>query len=174
MAFSFFAKRVGKATPRFQSQAFIKTMEDQARKFAKTEVLPMYEAGVSNWQDEDKPDFEIKQYIMMNRFLLAVGTYSENFRIYKFVDEGTSIRWAVMSPDWISKTDPKRYWSEAGYGHVVVRGRRMMDLGIHPRPGLQPRDFTGQIMKIMEPWWKKWMADALRLARIDMEMESWK
>lgn len=170
MAFSFFARRIGKANVRLNSQAFVRVIEDRINEFGESQVLPMYREGVWNWQEEHRPKFSLHFYQMLNSFRIAVGTESENYDIYRYVDQGTNIRWAVMSDDWVSKTDKSRYYSEQGQGEVVMTGRGYMTRhGIGPKPGLEPRNFTKQIMETMTPKWKLWMRYAVRDARISME-----
>lgn len=62
-----------------------------------------------------------------------------NDRIFKFLDEGTKIRWALMSRDWISKTRPGVYKSGSGRGYVRMRGSSKMPF---PRPGIKARNWT--------------------------------
>lgn len=175
MAWSILVKKIGKPQLRLNSAAFVKTMREQMETFANAEVIPMYEAGVQTWSELNKPDFTTKFFISSSGFVFAIGTNSENSDVYRFIDQGTSHRWALMSYDWISKSDPSRYWSENGRGTVLLRGRKeMSEWGLGPRMGIEARDFTGNIMKEIQPWWKRWTKDAMRLALIDMKMGSWK
>lgn len=173
MAFSFFARRIGKASVRLKNEAFTRIIDNRVREFGEQQVLPMYKEGVWNWEPEHQPHFSLHYYQMLNSFRIAVGTDSENYDIYRYVDQGTSIRWAIMSSDWVSKTDKSRYYSIAGQGEVVARGKSYMTKhGLGPKQGLEPRNFTRQIMEIMTPKWKLWMRYAVRDARIAMENES--
>lgn len=67
---------------------------------------------------------------------------------YSYLNFGTSIRWALMTGNWKSKTKPGRIGSGPGRGRVIVAGRRAMTRrGIRPRPGIKARHFDKQIVK---------------------------
>jgi len=67
---------------------------------------------------------------------------------WRWLDEGTKIRWALMSTDWRSKTKPGRFKSGRGRGRVVIAGRRAMtQRGIRPRPGIQARNWSQTLTK---------------------------
>lgn len=61
--------------------------------------------------------------------------------IYFFVSGGTRVRYATMSPDWRSKTQPGRLAAGAGRGRVLFVSRR------RPRPGIEARNFDDQIVE---------------------------
>lgn len=63
---------------------------------------------------------------------------------FRWLDEGTSKRWALMSSDWKSKTKPGTLKSGRGAGRVVVVGKRRMR---RPRPGIKARGWTEKITK---------------------------
>ncbi len=63
------------------------------------------------------------------------------------LDKGTSVRYAVMSRDWQSKTARGRLQSGRGAGRVVARGRRAVP---NPMPGIQARGWTPMINKMMK------------------------
>lgn len=80
-----------------------------------------------------------------------------------WLDEGTRIRWAVMSPDWVSKTKPRTLGSQSGSGRVIIAGRRAMTArGIAPRPGIKARQFTKEIVVRRSRPYSKAMTRALR------------
>ena len=63
-----------------------------------------------------------------------------------YLDQGTKIRWALMSKDFRAKTQSRSLRSGSGAGEVVVAGRsRMQKLGIPPRPGIKPRFFSNTL-----------------------------
>lgn len=69
-------------------------------------------------------------------------------RVYSFINYGTSIRWAVMSSDWRSKTRPGSIRPRSGRGKPVVIGRRAMTRrGISPKPGIRARRFDKAIVE---------------------------
>jgi hypothetical protein len=79
--------------------------------------------------------------------------------IWHWLDEGTSERWAVMRSPYLSKTQPGAIQSNPGlrtFGgpngeYTAIRGRRaMMAHGMGPMPGIESRDFSGQIGELLE------------------------
>lgn len=81
---------------------------------------------------------------ILNRSL----TVSTRDRRMVHVDRGTSVRWAVMSPDFRPKTRVRSLSSRKGAGRTVVRGRRaMVARNIAPRPGIAPHFFSDEIAK---------------------------
>lgn len=72
--------------------------------------------------------------------VLFVGTDDDR---YRWVNNGTRIRWALTSRDWKSKTTPRKLTPGPGAGRIVIYGRRAMTAaGIQPRPGIKAREFT--------------------------------
>ena len=65
--------------------------------------------------------------------------------IFKFVSGGTRVRYATMSKDWISKTQPNVIGSGPG------RGRKMFVSRAHPRPGIKARNFPHIIVQKWTP-----------------------
>ncbi|MBN9393108.1 MAG: hypothetical protein J0I20_34060 [Chloroflexi bacterium] len=85
---------------------------------------------VSNWKD--KVVFTIKTLPMERQ----VGTSN---RIFKFVSQGTPVRYAYMSTDFMAKTKPGSLTSGSGAG-------RKWGVNVNnPRPGIKARDFDKQI-----------------------------
>jgi hypothetical protein len=65
-----------------------------------------------------------------------------------WLNEGTRIRWALMSKDWQSKTRVRWFGSGRGSGRVVIAGKRaMMRRGIRPRPGIEARGWSEDLQK---------------------------
>lgn len=62
-------------------------------------------------------------------------------KIYFFVSGGTSVRYATMSQDWRSKTQPGRFAAGPGRGRVLFVNKR------RPKPGIKARNFDKQIVK---------------------------
>lgn len=103
-------------------------------------------------------DFDATQRTFRRKFPVVVRDESGRNRIawaclvdgeiYVYISEGTGIRWAVMSSDWRSKTQPGRMKPGRGRGRVVIAGRRAMTArNIRPRPGIKGRKFDKQIAK---------------------------
>jgi hypothetical protein len=78
----------------------------------------------------------------------AVNDGSFGWRKFNWINKGTSIRYAVLSDDWISKTFPGRLAATEGQGEVLIAGRAMIEEGYPPEPGLEERDFDKQIREL--------------------------
>ena len=87
-------------------------------------------------------------------------------KIYNILNAGTSIRWAVMSQDFIPKTAPKFIGSGPGGGHVVIRGGAMIKAGIPARPGIEARKWDEAVKEKMAPEFEKEMQSALQKAML--------
>lgn len=107
------------------------------------ETQKLYEQTVATWQG-DKPFFESLISLMHNDATVLTGPNGSEMALkkFKFLDEGTSKRYAIMSKDWRSKTRPGVLRSGRGAGRVVVVGRRRMK---RPRPGIRARGWTEKI-----------------------------
>jgi hypothetical protein len=103
---------------------------------------------------KDPPKFKEK--------IQDVGTQSIQMEVFpvpevpfKFVDEGTRVRRAVMSADFIAKTKPNFIGSRAGRGGVVFIGKNVK------RPGIKARNFTKIIKRNNESIFRKAINNAL-------------
>jgi len=101
---------------------------------------------IRTWQGE-KPKFET--LVGLDRppggaTVLTGPTGSEKaVNKWRWLDEGTRIRWALMSGNWRSKTRPGSFSAGRGAGRVVIAGRRaMMARNIRPRPGIEARNWS--------------------------------
>lgn len=122
-------------------------LEKEAKNQAKI-VEKKYADTTSTWQG-DKPKFE-SIIEVQNDISILTGPVGSGEAVNKFVwlDEGTSIRWAVMSNNWRSKTSPGRLRSGRGRGGVVIAGRRAMQRrNIRPRPGIKARNWTSTLQR---------------------------
>lgn len=61
---------------------------------------------------------------------------STTSRVYKFLNEGTRVRYATMTKDFSPKTRVGSFSSSTGRGGVIFVSRN------HPRPGIQARGWT--------------------------------
>ena len=104
-----------------------------------------FEATVDSW---DTPvDFESNIRFAGGDATLEVFTDNP---IYSYLNDGTSIRWAVMNNPFEPKTSKgvigsgpgARTYNKAGE-YTAIRGRQaMLKRGIPPRPGIEAREFT--------------------------------
>lgn len=112
--------------------------KDLQSEFAKT---------TAGWEG-DKPTFEQQISLDGNNAVVIVFPSGNTKGVEKWVylDLGTSIRWALMSNNWSSKTKPGKLQSGGGRGRVVIAGRRAMQArGIGPRPAIKARGWSVKI-----------------------------
>ena len=81
-----------------------------------------------------------------------------------WLDDGTQVRWAVMSDDWQSKTVPGRIQSRRGGGHVRARGKRATQSARRGKPGLEPRNVSINIAKERKQPFQASVNDAIERA----------
>jgi len=126
-------------------------------------VLQKFKRVTKDWERLE-PGWQAKEGKDKDGLFFRVWT--EN-KIVHFLNEGTDVRWAVMSsvPAWQSKTRPRVVSSRPGAGHVVVRGRGMMNkLKIEPRPGIEAREFAPTIAAQTQKLWERTTDEATKKA----------
>jgi hypothetical protein len=118
------------------------------------EIKLDYGKTTKTWRN--KPVFEILSDLNPKGPEVLVGTDS---LIYKFVDEGTSVRYALMTSDFQAKTTPGIIGSKGGRGGVVYVDKRRQ------RPGIKARKFSPIIQKKFQPRFKRRMEQAMKAGR---------
>lgn len=114
-----------------------------------------FEKTTATW--DNKPEFTITRSVSRKRGPeVLVGTDDE---IYKFVDEGTRVRHAVMTTPFVSKTVPNVIGSRRGVGGRLFVSRRIQ------RPGIKARNFTKILQKKWQPIFKRRGEKAMKRAR---------
>lgn len=113
-----------------------------------------YEKTVETW--DDNVVFEQLTQTVGGDLIVIVGTDNA---IYRYVNDGTRVRRALMSPDFSPKSRPGSLRSRPGQGGVIFISK---DLAL---PGIEARDFTGQITKKWEGKYKRRIHDVMRQAR---------
>jgi hypothetical protein len=98
-----------------------------------------YASTVATW--DEKPEFKTK-FTINDKEMSAFVHTTDN--VYRFLHDGTSVRYAIMSKSFRPKTRVNRLTSEQGRG-----GRTHIDVH-HPQPGIQARNWTTRIIKIRE------------------------
>jgi len=125
--------------PRLKSSVLFAAYNQAAEKFSKRIIQPEFETV---WTDP--PPFKVEN--KGGGKDVQWDTYADN-EILFYNNEGTAIRWALMSSDWSSQTKPGRIPARPGRGHVVIAGRAAMTArGIAPRPGIEGRHWDKQIV----------------------------
>lgn len=90
-------------------------------------------ATVETWSNEPKVQIVKKSNNEAEIFIVD--------KRYTFVNNGTRVRYATMTPDFQAKTVPRIIASGPGQGGVAFVSRA------HPRPGIKGRFFDEEIAK---------------------------
>lgn len=103
-------------------------------------VKKMYDKFTATWWDY--VEFAVKYETNGQDFRVTVQT--DNM-IFYFIDKGTSVRYATMTPDFEPKTAYHRVNSTFGKGGLAYINPHI------PRPGIEARDITGYITDYRQP-----------------------
>jgi hypothetical protein len=98
----------------------------------------------------DVPYFVSKETISPTQLTMTTGPHGEGkgAKKWMYLEEGTKIRWAVMSKGFKPKTRRAYLNSMKGRGDAVIVGKRaMMARGIKPRPGIRARNWRAEVNK---------------------------
>ncbi len=113
-------------------------------KYGKLTVAEMKKT-TATWNDTE-PTFETE----IDGDTLTVGpTDDEDGDIWRYLEEGTEVRYAIMTEDFEPKTTPNVVGSSAGVG-----GLAFIDLD-NPQPGIESRNWTEIIGDELEPKFTK-------------------
>lgn len=110
---------------------------------------------VATWQDPAK--FEVKVKYAGGKTFLSVTTLSDKWR---WLNEGTQVRWALMNRNFRPKTAPGRWQSGPGAGDPEPQWRGY-SMGF-PQPGIEPRDWSGQAAERHRDALREELRDAIR------------
>lgn len=135
---------------KFRSSVFRETVASATRATLK-EVRHDFDKTVRTWRT--KPTF--KEEVRVGALARGKGpgvslSVTTDSDIYKFVDEGTRVRYATMSKDFRAKTKPNVIGSGGGRGKLLFVNKR------RPRPGIKARNFS---KLIKQKWQGKFRAD---------------
>ena len=81
-----------------------------------------------------------------------------------WIEEGTNVRWAVLSDGWVSKTKPGRVRSGGGRGRVLARGKGKTYFRRRGKPGLTARHVSKVIARFRGPRFQRNVDDAIERA----------
>ena len=95
-----------------------------------------FQATVVTWNT--KPEF----VIIKDGANRIIQTTNE---IYFYIDKGTKVRYAIMSKDFLAKSQPRVLGSRIGRGGVVFISKK------HPMPGIEARQFDEVISQKWQP-----------------------
>ena len=111
----------------------------------------MYQKTYRTWTT--KPTFT--KTISTGKERISVTT-ATGFAVMRFLDDGTKVRRAVMTSDFVAKTTPRTIGSKGGRGGVIFISRKLT------LPGIKARNFTKEIVKRRAKNYTKAMDRALR------------
>lgn len=114
---------------RFTKRA-IETAERAALFAAKTEALALYRKTTTTWNFP--PQFTAIR--TAGGWLIQVSDIR-----YRYLDKGTAVRYATMTPDFKPKTKVGVFYSYAGAGRVAYVSRKK------PRPGIEARGWSERV-----------------------------
>lgn len=124
------------ATP-FKSSVFREEMLIAAKEIEK-QALEDFKRTTATWTDKPKFSVKVDQGASVGGIRIQVAT---DDAAYNYVDKGTKVRYATMSKDWVSKTEPNVIQAFPGKGKKLFVNKK------HPRPGIKARNFTKIIAK---------------------------
>lgn len=136
----------------FPTPALVKAAEKELARWGK-KFKGEYDKTTATWAS--RPQFDTEIAVSDDEMSVQVST-ADN--VYRFLHDGTKVRWALMSADFEPKTQPRVLGSRPGKGTVVLRGRSVMK---EPQPGIQPRHWTQEIIKNEEKNFQRDMIKAL-------------
>jgi len=130
---------------RFKNEWFVDAVEEESKRIG-NEMLKDFRKTVRTWND--KPRFRKAISVGPRSVDILVGTDND---IYRYVNDGTRVRYAVMSRDFIPKTRVRHIGSFRGRGGMVFINKN------HPMPGIVGRHFDEEIQKKWQSRYKKAM-----------------
>ena len=97
---------------------------------------------VATWQGET-PKFETLISLKGGDAVVLTGPTGSDKAVnkWRWLDEGTSARHAVMSKDWRSKTRPGKFSSGTGAGRVAFVSKKIR------QPGIEARRWSEELTK---------------------------
>ena len=125
-----------------------------------TKIRRDYNKTTATWKGET-PDFEETISLTAPGPTLVVGPAGSQHGAdkWRWLDEGTAVRYATMSPDFSRKTTPNVVGSSSGSGGVIyVRKDR-------PMPGIEARNWTKILIQLWTEPFKRDQEEALKSAR---------
>lgn len=114
----------------------LRAAAEQATRLAGDKALELFAKTVRTWRTETS--FWVRPAQTNDGVKLTFFTDNPK---YKFVDEGTRVRYAVMTKDFSPKSKPNVISSFQGQGGFWFLLRR----GMQPKPGLVARNFSAII-----------------------------
>ncbi len=102
----------------------------------KTIVMRRFNKITATWRH--KPSFMVQEYLSLGLDDMSV-TVSTDDEIYAYLNDGTEVRYATMTPGFISKTEPDWIGSRTGNGGLWFVST------YSPKPGIEARKWDKAI-----------------------------
>lgn len=137
---------IGTDSPDFNTPGFMATATRRLMSALREEaeiVRRYFESTVATWNTP--VDFKVDVDRKGDTFYITISTESN---IYRFVNDGTDIRYAVMTENFIPKTYPNVIGSSPGRGGkaYIPRDWKTRNIpGVYPKPGIKARNFVDTI-----------------------------
>ena len=119
---------------------------EQAFQSEAEEIKRLEETTTATWSNP--PVFTIRR-VAGGGLRAFIGPTGDAARIWHFLDGGTAIRYATMSPGFSPKTRTRVLGSFAGSGGVAFISRK------HPRPGIKAREWRKLIKEQRSPIFRR-------------------
>ena len=87
--------------------------------FYLTKVKASFSSSVSTWDHKPPFDKEIETVGGWGGMIRVTGTVSTEDDVYRYLNDGTSVRYATMTPNFKAKTKPGRISAGAGAGGLL-------------------------------------------------------
>ncbi len=129
---------------RMEPEKYLKALEGALNASAKA-VKVDFDVTTQTWKN--RPDFAIESKPGER----VIATTS---KIYRFLNRGTRVRYAVMTADFRAKTRTGYIGSNAGRGGLAFVSKK------RPRPGIKAREFSKTILEK----WRKRLPEQVRRA----------
>jgi hypothetical protein len=113
-------------------------------------VIASWAGEIPSWSRQVDREGSARMYLFV-----FMGGHSFGQQKWKWLDQGTSVRYATMSRDFVAKTRVRIIASRPGRGHLHYVDRAI------PRPGIEARQFDNEISRRLNPRLEKRLQGAL-------------
>jgi len=108
----------------------------------------------------DKPKFQSEIGLGASDASVATGPGgpTQGVKKWNWLNEGTRVRHALMSPNWRSKTVPRKVKSRRGRGRLVTVSKKIV------RPGIKAREWSGIVQERRKKPFRRRLLKAMQRA----------
>lgn len=147
-------RAIGSKEPKFDAHNYLYELEHALVRESMREaeiVKRSFEKTTATWEHEVifKMEFE------SNSDGFGFTVYTED-KIYQYVNNGTAVRHAVLSHDFVPKTRVRTIGSGAGAGRVLYANKNIK------KPGIVARHFVEEIADRRTPYYQKHMQEIFK------------